>query len=181
MDLRTERTKRSIINAFLELRSKKPLEKITVKELAELSFINKATFYTHYRDIYDLSEQLETEFITNILNQLPSSDFIFSNTKEGTERLFLALSSQKAILEILFSGNRFSALASRLENGIKEQFYEKYPERRNNLEFNILITVLIQGCFHAYVSYATDQNMHQLIEIIGNINSTLISTQITEK
>lgn len=136
MDLRTERTKRSIINAFLELRSKKPLEKITVKELAELAFINKATFYTHYRDIYDLSEQLETEFITNILNQLPSSDFIFSNTKEGTERLFLALSSQKAILDILFSGNRFSALASRLENGIKEHFYEKYPEHRNNLEFN---------------------------------------------
>ena len=70
MDLRTERTKRSIINAFLELRSKKPLEKITVKELSELAFINKATFYTHYQDIYDLSEQLETEFVTNILNQI---------------------------------------------------------------------------------------------------------------
>ena len=55
MDLRTERTKRSIINAFLELRSQKPLEKITVKELSELAFINKATFYTHYQDIYDLS------------------------------------------------------------------------------------------------------------------------------
>ena len=40
MDLRTEKTRRSIINAFLELRAKKPLEKITVKELSEKAEIN---------------------------------------------------------------------------------------------------------------------------------------------
>ena len=35
MDLRTEKTRRAIINAFIKLRSKKPTEKITIKELAE--------------------------------------------------------------------------------------------------------------------------------------------------
>ena len=45
MDLRVKKTRRSIINAFLMLRANKPLEKITVKELAELAMINKATFY----------------------------------------------------------------------------------------------------------------------------------------
>ena len=59
MDLRVQKTQRSIINALIELRSKKNLEKITVKELAERAEINKATFYQHYKDIYDLSEQLE--------------------------------------------------------------------------------------------------------------------------
>ena len=37
MDLRIERTRRSIINAFIELRSKKSLEKITIKELSDKS------------------------------------------------------------------------------------------------------------------------------------------------
>ena len=46
------------MNAFLELRSKKALEKITVRELCEKAEINKSTFYTHFRDIYDLSEYL---------------------------------------------------------------------------------------------------------------------------
>ncbi|MDE7423419.1 MAG: hypothetical protein K2N51_06965 [Lachnospiraceae bacterium] len=36
MDLRTKRTKHSIINAFIQLRSQKPLEKITIKELSEI-------------------------------------------------------------------------------------------------------------------------------------------------
>ena len=35
MDIRIEKTKTAIHNTFLELRSKKPLEKITIKELCE--------------------------------------------------------------------------------------------------------------------------------------------------
>ena len=35
MDLRVEKTRRSIINTFLALRAKKPLEKVTVKELCQ--------------------------------------------------------------------------------------------------------------------------------------------------
>ena len=37
MDLRIQRTRKSIINAFIELRATKPLEKITVKELSDLA------------------------------------------------------------------------------------------------------------------------------------------------
>lgn len=36
MDMRVKKTKRSIINAFLELRSKMPLEKIRINERAGL-------------------------------------------------------------------------------------------------------------------------------------------------
>ena len=36
MDIRIEKTEKAIKNAFLELRAKKPLEKITVKELCAL-------------------------------------------------------------------------------------------------------------------------------------------------
>ena len=59
MDLRVQRTRMNIRDAFIELRSRKPIEKITVKELAEAAFINKATFYQHYADLYDLSESME--------------------------------------------------------------------------------------------------------------------------
>ena len=58
MDLRIEKTERGIKNAFIELRSRKPLEKITVKELCESARINKSTFYAHYKDIYDLSDAM---------------------------------------------------------------------------------------------------------------------------
>ena len=67
MDIRIEKTKQSIINAFIEIRSRKEVERITVKELCEKARINKSTFYAHYKDIYDLSDQLETELVDSIM------------------------------------------------------------------------------------------------------------------
>ena len=60
MDIRIEKTKQSIINAFIEIRSRKEVERITVKELCEKARINKSTFYAHYKDIYDLSDLLSS-------------------------------------------------------------------------------------------------------------------------
>mgnify|MGYP000329139790 CR=1 FL=1 len=65
------KTKGSIVNAFLSLRAKKPLEKITVKELCQLARINKSTFYTHYPDIFALSYALEGEVVEAILADIP--------------------------------------------------------------------------------------------------------------
>ena len=68
MDLRTKKTLSSIRNTFIELRSKKPLSKITVKELTEKALISKPTFYLHYKDIYDLADSMENEIIDNIIS-----------------------------------------------------------------------------------------------------------------
>ena len=73
MDLRIEKTKKAIRNAFIELRTKKPLEKITVKELCALACINKSTFYSHYEDIYALSEAMEQETVASIISGMSSA------------------------------------------------------------------------------------------------------------
>ena len=56
-DLRVIKTKERIESALLELLKMKPLEKITVTELARMAMINKGTFYLHYLDIFDLYRQ----------------------------------------------------------------------------------------------------------------------------
>ena len=81
MDLREKRTKRNIKNAFISLRKTKALERITVKELAELAEISKATFYLHYCDIYDLSDQLQKEVIQDIF-EMPYKTAPFSSHLE---------------------------------------------------------------------------------------------------
>ena len=56
MDLREKKTRASIRRAYLELRAEKGAGRITVRELADRAQVGKATFYLHYRSIYDLSE-----------------------------------------------------------------------------------------------------------------------------
>ena len=134
MDLRIQRTRKNIRDAFIELRSRKPIEKITVKELAEAAFINKATFYQHYEDLYDLSESMEDELIDNIIGSIPHPDTLLDDPEQATLEIFGAFSSQTRLLDILFSGSRRSVLIGKLESRIRDLMLRKYPDYEGNLE-----------------------------------------------
>lgn len=172
MDLRAQRTRRSIINAFIELRAARPLEKITVKELSEKALINKATFYQHFNDIYELSETLEEEAIESVFQNIPHVNSLMENPAEGCRELFSALSSQGALVNILFSGSRQPLLVSMLEPKIQAAICESHPEFKGDLEKEVLLTVLVQGCSSAFSTYKyADQK--QLIDILARISECL--------
>lgn len=173
MDLRTERTKRSIANAFLELRKQKPLEKITVKELSELAFINKATFYTHYHDIYDLSDQLEDEFMDSVINELPHPESIITDPALATRELSDMLLAKENITNILFSGSRQSLLSEKIYTALTKYIISNYPDTERDLQKSIVLSIIIQGCFHAYQIFANDENRDEVTDILGEVGTCL--------
>ena len=61
---KTRYTKMVLQNSLFELMEKKPIEKITIKELCENADINRTTFYAHYSDQYDLLAKIENETIS---------------------------------------------------------------------------------------------------------------------
>ena len=151
MDLREKKTKRNIRNAFIKLRAHKPLERISVKELAELAEISKATFYLHYRDIYDLSNQLQKEVIKDVLASLEQPDLFLTDTPAFTSALFYAFYAQHSLIEILFSDSQSSVLPLSIEKELKNYIFEHIPSARENARFNILLTYQILGGFHVYM------------------------------
>ncbi len=174
MDLRVERTRKSIINAFLELRSRKPIEKITVKELSDLAFINKATFYSHFKDIYDLSEQLEKETIDTILASITHPEESITSPKTAIKEICIAFISNRQLISNLFSGSRSSILDARLEERLKKKIYESYPEYETDLEKNVIITYLIRGGFQVFLTRSPEEDLLELIEIMGNVSERLL-------
>lgn len=167
MDLRVKRTKSNIINAFLTLRANKPLEKITVKELSELAMVNKATFYLHYKDIYDLSDSLEAELVQSVLDSITHPEYLFSNLPAFVQELTDAYFARRTLIQTLFSGNQNNRLPVRIEQGIKDIAYEQKPSLRNNDRFNILLSYSIYGSYYAYIQNA-DCDMRVITELIGN-------------
>ncbi|MBQ6843461.1 MAG: TetR/AcrR family transcriptional regulator [Agathobacter sp.] len=175
MDLRTERTKRSIANAFLELRKQKPIEKITVKELAELAYINKATFYTHFHDIYDLADQMENEFMESVIQELPHPESIITDPALATRELSDALIAKSNITNILFSGSRQGYLSEKIYITLMNYITSKYPDQEFGLRKHIVLSIIIQGCFHAYQTFANDENRDEVTEILGEVGTCLKS------
>lgn len=174
MDLRVIKTEHGIKSAFIELRSKKPLEKITIRELCEKAQINKSTFYAHYKDIYDLSDNMEEEVVASITNSISCRENMMENLAEFTRELVLAYLAQNSLITILFSGNQGSHLASRIEASIKEMVFKAYPQYRDDITKNIVLSYCILGGYYAFQGNR-DVDEHRLIQIIGEITAKVES------
>ncbi len=170
MDLRTEKTKKAILNAFITLRAKKPLEKITVKELADLAFINKATFYRHYEDIFALSESIEEELIQNCLDMFSEPDKLFD--KDGVRNLADAFIAQGELFNIIFSGTRLDMAVRRIHDCLMNLFLKQHPEYGDDLEKKVLLTALIYGEFHSYLIYK-DKDFDTVLNSLSKLNDIL--------
>ena len=91
MDRRSRRTRNALTTALMALLKERPLKSITVTELAELADVNRATFYVHFQDVYDMFDQVKEEFC-NICRELVDA--------HGEE---LARNENRPFLEDIFS------------------------------------------------------------------------------
>ena len=60
-DLRVQRTRKFLMQAMIDLIVEKGFLGITVQDISDRAMVNRATFYRHYRDKYDLLEQYINE------------------------------------------------------------------------------------------------------------------------
>lgn len=77
-------TKQRLADALKQQMQKKPLNKITVRELLDMTDITRSTFYYHFTDIYDLMKWM---FDTELMELLKKSES-FTSWDDG---LLLAL------------------------------------------------------------------------------------------
>ena len=75
MDKRVVKTKRAIHAAMTKLLAGKPIEEITVTELAEAAEINRKTFYNYYSSVNMVAEEMEDEIVARFEETLRRLDF----------------------------------------------------------------------------------------------------------
>lgn len=172
MDLRIEKTKCAIRNAFLQLRSRKPLEKITVKELSTLANINKATFYLHYHDIYDLSETLERDVVQSCLDGIKQPENIFKDNRSFVKELTQTFIANEQLIKILFEGNRSSSFMDLFEEELYKIIYTAYPDYQPSAENKMTMTFLIYGGYYTYFKHH-DQSINAVFNVIENFSDAV--------
>ena len=74
LDPRVKRTRGLLVRAFNELLAEKGHSSLTVQEIAERATVNRATFYAHFRDQYELFDHVISEaFWDELRIRLPGS------------------------------------------------------------------------------------------------------------
>lgn len=177
-DRRVRKTKRSLRNGLAELMVNKELRSITVRELTDKVDIHRATFYAHYKDIYDLYEQMEDEVVAE-LNELIMQNYS-QPPSSFYKIIFEYIMENKQLCQMLFSANGERSIVVRLNDLFEEKCLEtwckdwKYSEFSETLKFNVRYHV--QGCL-AIISKWAQSNftypMDQLVEIVADIDKSM--------
>jgi AcrR family transcriptional regulator len=121
VDKRILRTRQGLSKAFLEVLEEKGFQKMTVQDITARANVNRATFYAHYEDKYDLfSTIIDYSFQQKIDSKIPANaEFNLGNLRT----LILA------VLEYLGQLNAYYARAETdlgpvIETRIQSKIYE---------------------------------------------------------
>ncbi|MFE4709286.1 MULTISPECIES: TetR/AcrR family transcriptional regulator [unclassified Paenibacillus] len=88
-NIRTTQTKQSLISAFVNLVNEKDFEKITIADLTKGAHVNRATFYAHFNDKYELLDYIVNESAAAVIEKHTSENMKFD--KEYIHQLVLAV------------------------------------------------------------------------------------------
>lgn len=151
VDRRIQKTKKQMQDALGTLLLEKPLKNITVREIAALANINRGTFYLHYKDVYDMTEQIFNGIFEKF-NEIVCSHNPSKNSEELFPLLvhiFELLGENADFSKCMLGKNGDAAFFDRLKNVIREKCFVDLKNMfhfKNEDEWNYCYNFIISGC-----------------------------------
>lgn len=126
--------KRTIAITFAQMAKKKPIDKITVKELVEQCGISRQAFYYHFQDLLEVMEWCIRQMIRRVLeNSLKAEtpekaigEFVHVAVEQSDLLMRLLLSQRRAQVERIFIDGMRSC--------IRQIIYNKNPNLTMNYQ-----------------------------------------------
>ncbi len=136
-DRRAQRTATQIKETMLTFLETKAIHDVRVSDICKVCQINRATFYDHYRDVFDLVHDLEGDILTELGELMEAVSPEHTPDDEVSRLFFDFLSQRRKTLLLLIQSERGQEFLLRLDKKIMPFFEEKIrqnyliPEGRN--------------------------------------------------
>ena len=172
-DRRVRKTRQQLRRCLAILLKEKKIQEITVREITEMADLNRGTFYLHYRDVFDLLEQIEKELLSgldaalqkyqaNEIREKPSLVFteVFQYTKENADMVQILLGENGDLNFV----NQVKALVR--EKCLKD-WMELYRSQDSQI-FEAYYAFIVSGCL-GLVTYWLESGMKESPEDLACI------------
>jgi len=188
-DRRVRKTKKALRQGFATLLEKKNIKDISVRELTDLVDLHRGTFYLHYRDIYDLYEQIQNEIIQEVVEII--EEYAPKELENSSLPIMLALIEYLAdnakISQVMLSNNGDMTFIERLSDVISKKCFSDWLKlfNFNNAESSEFVgAYLVSGCigvFRKWLENGMTQSPTQLAELIGGLAKQSVKYLLTEQ
>ncbi|AFA50058.1 TetR/AcrR family transcriptional regulator [Acetobacterium woodii] len=156
----------------------KSIQKITVRELSDFADINRGTFYLHYKDVFDLLDQIENKLIkdfSEVLNQYPSL-LVRSNDHRLLVDVFAFIESNEDIMRVLLCKNSDPHFLDQLKNNVKTRYFDDWQQiylTPAPIEIEYFFSYFLSGCIGLIIHWLST-GMTQSPEQIAKLTKSMI-------
>ncbi|MGM0876386.1 MAG: TetR/AcrR family transcriptional regulator [Bacillota bacterium] len=163
IDPRITRTRNLIMDAFVQLSMKKEFKDITIKDITDEATVNRATFYSHFTDKYQLLDAVLTEnLMTKIFNEIKLHDEL---SEETIVKIFLSITTFQSELSSQCRRS-YDAFMSTIETKLKAELGDliykllKKNQPEENLESLRIGSVMLSwGIYGASVDWQHNSHL----------------------
>ena len=123
-DRRAKRTAVQIKEAMFSMMAANAIHEIKVSEICKLCQINRATFYDHYRDVFDLVQDMERDILLalqELMNTVSSEEM---EAGDVSRLFFYFLDKHREALHLLITSERSREFCTTLDAQLMP-FFEK--------------------------------------------------------
>lgn len=123
MDRRSRRTRNALTAALMALLKEKPLKSVTVTELTERADVNRATFYVHFQDVFDMFDQVKLEFcdICRDLVDAHAHELARNENRPFLEDIFRYFAANEDAFAIIFGENADGAFFGEIIDVVRDR------------------------------------------------------------
>ena len=157
-DIRIIKTKRAIHDATMKLLSQKPIDEISITELALTAQINRKTFYNYYQNVYQVVDELENETVKKFASVFKSTDW-FNGTELDFYKVFFCVTEtvrdNMDFFRHLLNINRTSVVIVKVENTLKQKalhYFKKYLSIDEAL-LTLALDYIVSGMFSVFSTW----------------------------
>ncbi len=178
VDRRIRRTRKVLKECLTKLLKEKKIQEITVRELTEMADINRGTFYLHYRDVFDLMEQIEQELIDEaeeILTRYHTSDVVAKPSLLLSE-LFRIVRENADIAAILVGENGDLNFVNRLTQTLREHCLQNWLDMKcpgDPAYLGAFSAYIVSGCI-GIVRYWLETGMKETPKQMAQLSEDFI-------
>lgn len=173
-DARVKYTVKVIKEAFLKILENKPITKISVKEVAEAAEVNRATFYSHFSDCYDLLESIENDLLNDFRNSLKHVSFF--DVAFLVSAIYDMIERNSEICRILVFKNTNPSIIKKMIDLAREQSMELWRKELKKASQNELEMLYIHLSHGLMQVVAEGYYKYDKKEVISFVNRIVLSS-----
>ena len=165
LDRRVRKTRKQLRHCLALLLKEKKIQEITVREITEMADLNRGTFYLHYRDVFDLLQQIEEELLGELeaaLQKYPAFE-VHKNLSRLLADVFRCVEENTDMVQILLGENGDLNFVNRIKELVREKCLKDWMELFRTPQssiFDAYYSFIVSGCL-GLVTYWLESGMKE--------------------